>query len=100
MERRIFDRFNCQKDLAIKDLTNNRQYNAVCRDVSGGGVGVEVNFPLRLMHILELSLQKAENAIVKFKGRAVWQKQVGSNWIAGISFLPSSKLLDTRLFLE
>jgi len=100
VERRVFDRFRCEKGLSIKDLTNNRQYNAVCRDVSGGGVGIELESPLRLMHVLELNMQRENSAVLKFKGRAVWQRQIGSVWIAGVSFLPSSKLLDTRLFLE
>jgi len=100
VERRVFDRFSCGRSLSIRDLTNSRQYTAVCRDVSGGGVGVQLESPLRLMHILELNMPRENASPLKFKGRAVWQQQIGPVWVAGISFLPSSKLLDTRLFLE
>ena len=100
MERRVFERLNCSKNLVIKDLSNNRRYNAFCRDVSGGGVGIKVDFPVRLMHVLELYFNDKNNKEVKFRGKAVWQRQAGRDWIAGISFLPSSRLLDTRLFLE
>jgi len=101
MERRTFERIACgNKRLAVKDLVNMRQFEAQCLDVGGGGIGLELAFPLRLMHVLELKLNTGSSASVKLKGKAVWQKQTGHNWQVGISFLPSSRLLDLRVFLK
>jgi len=87
LDRRIFERIPVKLPLRFLNLTPNKQGLAQTHDISGEGIGIEVDEKLLPHTYLEMQLQIPHSDVpIYTKGRVVWSENVQSNhYRVGIS---------------
>ncbi len=85
---RVFCRFAMQDiPVRFKDLKIGERVNGVCKDISGGGAGVEVGRELRPRTPIEMWFDLPDGyEPMHLLGKVVWSSQLGTAWRLGISF--------------
>lgn len=87
-DKRVFCRFVVEDiPVRFKDLKVGERGNAICRDIGGGGAGIECNQELRVKTPLELWFDLADGFDpMHLLGKVSWLRSVGTNWRVGVAF--------------
>ena len=87
-DKRVFCRFALPDvPVCFKDLKIGEKGQAVCKDIGGGGAGVEGVQEIKTRTPLEMWFNLSDGfEPMHLLGRAVWSRPSGKNWRTGIVF--------------
>jgi len=85
---RVFSRFAINDvPVRFKDLKIGEKGSAVCKDLSGGGAGIQAQSEVRPRTPLEMWFDLPDGyEPMHLLGKVVWSSQQGSSWRLGIAF--------------
>jgi hypothetical protein len=85
---RVFSRFAIDDiPVRFKDLKIGEKGSAVCKDLSGGGAGMESKREIRPRTPLEMWFDLPDGyEPMHLLGKVAWSSQKGASWLLGISF--------------
>lgn len=100
-DKRVFCRFALPDvPMRFKDLKVGDRGVAVCKDISGGGVGLECSQQIKPRTPIEMWLDLPDgHDPLHLLGKAVWSKEAESNWRVGVSFV-RPKLMELSRILR
>jgi len=87
-DRRVFCRFALDNvPVRFKDLKIGEKSSGVCRDIGGGGAGIECREELKAKTPLEMWFDLPDGfEPMHLLGKVAWSSLVGSSWRAGVAF--------------
>ena len=87
-DKRIFCRFVLgDVPVRLKDLKVGEKTNGMCRDIGGGGAGVECAQELKVRTPLEMWFDLADGfEPMHLLGKVVWTRLLNASWRVGVAF--------------
>lgn len=87
-DKRTFCRFVLDDvPVRFKDLKLGERGQAVCKDISGGGAGIESSSEVRVKTPLEMWFAFADGFDpMHLLGHVVWARESGASWKLGVAF--------------